>query len=119
MDLFWTGQKNFSEAVRFDMSLLDKAAQTSKDMSALLAETVDYRNTIKDGKKIRDQAYTYLKEAVDKICRCGQFVFRHDEERFRGYRSAHLRDKYLKRKREAKAKEESEPAQPDQKDNGV
>jgi hypothetical protein len=30
----------------------------------------------------------------------------------------HLRDKYLKRKREAKAKEESEPAQPEPKDSG-
>ena len=118
-DLSHLGKKNAAllEAVRFDMSLLDKAAQTSKDMSALLAETIDYRNTVKDGKKIRDQAYTHLKEAVDEICRCGQFVFRHDEERFRGYRSAHLRDKYLKRKREVKAKEESEPAQPEPKDS--
>lgn len=108
-DLSLLGKKNVEllEAVRFDMSLLEKAAQTSSDMSTLLAQTIDYGNTIKGVKKIRDQAYSHLKEAVDEICRCGQFVFRHDKERFRGYRSAHLRDKYLKRKREAKAKEES------------
>ena len=80
-------------------------------MSSLLAETIDYGSMIKDVKKIRDQAYTHVKEAVDEICNCGQFLFRDDKERFRGYCSAHLRDKYLKRKREAKAKEESEPAQ--------
>ncbi len=97
------------EAVRFDMSLLDRAAQMSADMSALLAETVDYGSTIKEVKKIRDQAYTHVKEAVDGICHCGQFVFGDDEERFSGYRSAHLRDKYLKRKREAKAKQAPEP----------
>jgi len=110
-DLSHLGKKNVEllEAVRFDMSLLDKAAQMSKDMSALLAETINYGSTIKGVKKIRDQAYTHLKEAVDEICRCGQFVFRQDEERFRGYRSAHLREKYLERKREAKTKKESKP----------
>ena len=110
-DLSVLGKKNAAllEAVRFDMSLLDKAAQTAAAMSALNAETVNYGSTIKDVKKIRDQAYTHLKEAVDEISRCGQFVFRQDEERFRGYRSTHLREKYLERKREAKTKKESKP----------
>ncbi len=108
-DLSALGEKNAAllEKVRFDMTLLDKATEISDEMAALLAEVTTYRNTANKAKKIRDQAYTHLKEAVDEIRRCGRFVFRDDEERFRGYRSAHLRDKYLKRKREAKSKDHS------------
>ena len=106
-DLIAVGEENAAllEAVGFDMTLLDKAAQTADEMTMLLAEVTTYRNTSNEAKKIRDQSYTHLKEAVDEICRCGQFVFRDNNERFRGYRSGHLRDKYLKRKREAKTKE--------------
>lgn len=105
-DLSVIGKKNTAllEAVCFDKTLLDRAAQTSKDMAELLADVTTYRNSSNDTRKIRDLAYTYLKEAVDEIRRCGQFVFRDDKVRFRGYRSAHLREKYMKRKREAKAK---------------
>jgi|GEM_PF-202203 len=106
------GNAELLEAVRFDMMLLDKADQTSDEMAALLAEVTTYRNTANKAKKIRDQAYTHLKEAVDEIFRCGQFVFRDNKERFRGYRSEHLRGKYLKRKREGRAKEKPEPAGP-------
>ncbi|MCX6580051.1 MAG: hypothetical protein NT166_07690 [Candidatus Aminicenantes bacterium] len=42
-------------------------------------------------KRIRDQAYTYLKEAVDEIRRTGQYVFRRNKERYIGYISMHLR----------------------------
>lgn len=73
---------------------------------------------LKEVKKICDRAYTHLEEAVDEICRCGRFVFWHDEERLSVYRSAHLRDINLERKREAKAKQESQPPHPEQKDPG-
>jgi hypothetical protein len=113
-DLVALGEGNgeLLEAVRFDMTLLDKADQTSNKMAALLAEVTTYRNTAKKTKKIRNQDYTHLKEAMDEIYRCGQFVFRDNKERIRGYRSEHLRGKYLKRKRKGKAKEKPEPVGP-------
>jgi len=101
-DLSVLGKKNAGllEAVRFDKTLLDKAAQTTEAMSGLLADTNAYVRTIKEVKRIRDQAYTHLKEAVDEIRGGGQFVFRKDKDRIRGYRSEYLRRKNLKRRRE-------------------
>ncbi len=101
-DLSVLGKKNAGllEAVRFDMTLLDKAAQTAEAMSGLLSDTNAYIRTVKEVKKIRDQAYTHLKEAVDEIRSAGQYVFRKDKDRSRGYRSEYLRGKNLKRRRE-------------------
>ena len=45
----------------------------------------------KDVKRIRDQAYTHLKEAVDALRRCGQFVFWKNEDRRKGYTSQYNR----------------------------
>jgi hypothetical protein len=95
--------------INFDMTLLDRAAETSTRMRGLLAAANCEREMTNDGKKIRDQAYTHLKEAVDEIYECGQFAFRKDEERRRGYRSNYM---YKRRKRyEGKAPiEDSEPS---------
>lgn len=103
-DLSVLGKKNAGllEAVRFDKTLLDKAAQTAKAMSGLLADTNAYTRTHKEVKKIRDQAYTHLKEAVDEIRDAGQFVFKNHKDRIRGYRSEYLRSKNLKRRRKTK-----------------
>lgn len=87
------------------MTLLDKAAQTSRVMSGLLSDTSAYIRTVKEVKKIRDQAYTHLKEAVDEIRGAGQFVFKRDKDHTRVYRSEYLRSKNLKRRREAKGEE--------------
>ncbi|MCU0289537.1 MAG: hypothetical protein MUF15_24475 [Acidobacteria bacterium] len=92
-DLSHLGKMNrlLLEAIGFDTALLEKAAQTSSDLAALLAKTNAVIGKLCEVKKIRDQAYTYLKEAVDEIRRTGQFVFRHNKERFNGYISQHLR----------------------------
>ena len=44
-------------------------------------------------KLTRDRAYTHLKEAVDAIRECGQFVFWKDEDRRKGYASDYNRKK--------------------------
>ena len=96
--------------INFDMTLLDRAAETSPRMRRLLAKTTTEREEENDGKKIRDRAYTHLKEAVDEIYEYGQFAFRKDDERRRGYRSNYI---YKRRKRyEGKAPiEDSEPSE--------
>ncbi len=99
------GRNNPAElkAVNFDMSLLDKSAQLAKEIANLLASTnleADYSAA----RKIRDQAFTFLKLAVDEICSFGQYLFWKDEGRKKGYSSPHLR---RIRKRRSQSKEES------------
>jgi hypothetical protein len=111
-DLAVIGEDNplLLKKINFDMTLLDRADKTSKRMRRLLAKANCEREKENDGKNIRDRAYTYLKEAVDAIYECGQFAFRKDEERRRGYRSNYM---YKRRKRyEGKAPiEEGEPSE--------
>ncbi len=92
-------------AVNFDLDKLEQAAQVSDELSALLAGVA----TEKKGravKKIRDQAYVYLKEVVDEIKQHGKYVFQDNEERRIGYRSKYLRKMYLKRASQPKPETE-------------
>jgi len=98
------GNRQLLEAIGFDMSLLEKAAQTSTEMASLLARTTTARMEQGQNKKNRDRAYTHLKEAVDEIRRAGQYVFRRDKERYRGYISDHLRQKKIRLSRDLKKK---------------
>lgn len=79
------GHPEYLEAINFDMTLLDKAALMSGEMAALLAVVVGDRAAAGAARKLRDQAYTYLKEAVDEIYGYGQYVFRDNEERRKRY----------------------------------
>ena len=78
------------ELIHFDFELLDKAANLSDETADLLAakKADDEYNT---AKKIRDQAYTYLKRIIQEIYSFGQFVFRHDKKRKQGYASSYYR----------------------------
>ena len=76
--------------INFDTAMIDKAAKTADEMAALLGKATS-EDDDSQAKKIRDQAYTHLKEAVDEIRGCGQYVFWRDEERMRGYGSEYLR----------------------------
>jgi hypothetical protein len=96
--------------ISFDITLLDQAAQKADEMAALLAEATRDRSDYSEVKKIRDQAHTHLKEAVDEICACGQYAFWKDEDRFKGYRSNYLRRIRLKRSAEQAKSEPEEVA---------
>ena len=74
------------DMINFDKTLLDLAANTADEMGSLLASSKaddDDAELV----KIRNKAYTYLKEAVDEVRDCGQFVFWRNRERIKGYRS--------------------------------
>lgn len=76
-------------AIGFDATKLDAAAQLAEDLSAVLA-VANGDDTIEDNaKEMRDKAYTYMKQAVDEIRECGQYVFWRDEDRKKGYVSAY------------------------------
>ena len=84
-------KKEILKNIGFDMTLLDLASQTSDDLSSKYEagswNSEDYLET----KKIRNQAYTHLKEAVDYIREYGRYVFWRTPARLKGYRSDYRR----------------------------
>jgi hypothetical protein len=92
-DLAVLGRTNrvILEAIPFDMSLIEKAAQASFDLSMLLANATRDRMRPNEAKEIRDRAYSRLKEVVDKVRFYGRYVFSGNKERLIGYRSEHMR----------------------------
>jgi hypothetical protein len=89
----------------FNKGLLEQAAEKSRTLGELRAEATVDKVAYRDAKVVRDRAYTHLKEAVDEIRRCGQFVFWKDEDRLAGYSSAYKRQN---RRNAANAKREDE-----------
>jgi len=79
------------KSINFDPGLLDQAAQKSDEMSALLAAATGDRQADSAVKLVRDQAYTHLKQAVDEVRACGQYVFWKNPDRAKGYASEYLR----------------------------
>jgi len=79
------------------MTLLDAAAENAKKLASLLGDVTRDRNDYNEIKRLRDQAFTHLKEAVDEIYGFGQFVFWHDDDRLRGYRSNYFRQLRLRK----------------------
>jgi hypothetical protein len=77
----------------FDFTLLDQAAELCGKLGHLRAEASVDKSAYREQKLIRDQAYTHLMEAISEIRRCGQFVFRKDEDRRRGYASQYKHSK--------------------------
>jgi hypothetical protein len=110
-DLGVLGKKNLQllEAVNFDMSLLDRAVQISKEMAKLLPDVNKERREHPELKKIRDQAYTHLKEAVDQIRSYGKYLFRDNKRRLRGYKSDYIRETKLKQRLKRKKTGANDP----------
>ncbi|WP_103070388.1 hypothetical protein [Aquimarina sediminis] len=77
------------EHINFDVQKLDLAGQLSSEIAKLLAlannATAQNSNIV----KIRNQAYTHLKESVDEIRNAGKYIFRNNPNRFKGYISRH------------------------------
>ena len=96
--------------INFDMSKLDMAAAAASEMAALLGAVTTERAYCSHALKIRNQAYTHLKEAVDEIRSFGQFVFWNDPARYRGYTSEYARRtrKKLESRKNSDDAEESE-----------
>jgi hypothetical protein len=92
-DLATLGKNNQDalQAINFDMSELDKAAEMSDNMADLLAQANGDKFKENEKKIIRDKAYTHLKELVDEVRECGKYVFWRNPDRLRGYASAYHR----------------------------
>ena len=83
-------------AVGFDITLLDSAATTSAEMAALLSQATVDRTGEKAERIIQDKAYIYLKQVLDEVRACGQFVFWRDDARLKGYVSQYFKNRRKK-----------------------
>ena len=92
--------------IGFDLTLLDLAAKKAKELETKYAAASFDREDYLEAKKIRHQAFTYLKEAVDFIREYGRYVFWRNPYRLKGYRSNYLRRIRL---RNTRKKTEPEP----------
>lgn len=92
-DLSVIGRENLAPltVVGLDAKKLDLAANLSKELGAIRADATVDKATVQEQKLIRDKAYTHLKQAVDAVRACGQFVFWKNEDRLRGYASEYNR----------------------------
>jgi hypothetical protein len=81
------------EQTKCDLTLLDKAVALSDNLPGILATANGDKADSSSVKKIRDQAYNYLKIRVDKVRRYGKFVFSEQKDRQVGYLQ-HYRNKH-------------------------
>jgi hypothetical protein len=81
------------EAIYFDATLLNKAAEDADRMGGLLGAVNGEMYVEDEIKVIRDQAFTLTKQVVDEIRKYGRFVFRNDPKIAKSYSSKYSRDK--------------------------
>jgi hypothetical protein len=104
---FGRDHAEFLQAGRFDITLIDRAAGMASEMASLLSAVNSRRAFSSDTLKIRNQAYTYLREAVTELKSHANYLFWRDPVRMKGYTSDYYRKRYLKN-RNKKLQEESE-----------
>ena len=100
------------QAIGFNMNVLKQAAIVSDEMADLLAVATGDRESYREVKVIRDQAYTFLKRAVDEVRACGQYVFWRDQDRLHGYASEYMRESRRKSQAKATAAPDEAPTVP-------
>lgn len=103
------------EAINFDLSLLDRAAETSERMAKVKANKNGRLYFQDDMLVIRNKAYTLLKECVDEVRKYGQFAFADQPNIAQAYASKYRREKkreYLKKCKLNKSDTKNEPSTP-------
>lgn len=88
-------------AIGFNLVRLDDAIEIAEEMSDFLGLANGSRLHANPSVQTRDKAFAYLKEAMDEIRRCGQYVFWRDEARKKGYVSRYMKSKVNKSREKA------------------
>jgi len=83
-------------AVGFDLTTLDTAASLSAELATLYSEVSNIQNEENTERVTRDKAYTYVKQALDEIRNCGQYVFWRNDARLKGYVSQYFKNRRKK-----------------------
>ncbi|WP_421918402.1 hypothetical protein [Marinifilum sp.] len=98
---FGTANPQALTDIGFDNTKLERALELANSMGSLLSSINGERDeNDKPAKEMRDRAYMYLKEAMDKIYEYGKYVFWENDERLEKYSSEYFRQ--LREEREEK-----------------
>lgn len=81
------------EAINFDLKQIDDALELAGSLEALQSETDRERELPAQLKRVRDAAFSYLREAVETLRDYARYVFRNDREQRERYASDYLRAK--------------------------
>jgi hypothetical protein len=106
ISVFGREQIEFPDAVNFNMTALDTAGELSRELASLLGAVNSVRASYSSSLKLRNQAYTYLREAVTELKKHADFIFWRDPARLNGYSSGYIRKRNIKH-RNKKALEEA------------
>ena len=79
------------EKINFDLASLKQPEMTASYVGQLIARSKQDKYDNISARTCRDQAYIYLKQAVDEVRECGKFVFNNNKHRYKGYCSAYFR----------------------------
>ena len=90
------------KSINFDMSLIDRARDMSKEVASVLASHNTDKKKVNESKLHRDKIYTYLKHLVKEVRVCAKYLFHKDEEKLKCYRSDHFHKKYIARRNRIK-----------------
>jgi len=80
-------------AIGFDVTLLDTAASTSAELATLYSQVNVIQTEENTERVIRDKAYVYVKQALDEVRNCGQYVFWRNDARLKGYSSHYYKNR--------------------------
>jgi len=83
-------------SIGFDLTQLDIAAALASEMAEILSEATTDRSEEKAERNIRDKAYTFVKQVLDEVRICGQYVFWRDSARVKGYSSQYFKNRRKK-----------------------
>ncbi|MFH2024465.1 MAG: hypothetical protein ABIK30_01390 [bacterium] len=83
-------------AIGFDVTLLDAAASTSAELATLYSQVNVIQTEENTERVIRDKAYVYVKQALDEVRNCGQYVFWRNDARLKGYSSHYYKNRRKK-----------------------
>jgi hypothetical protein len=97
---FGTAHKDLLEQINFDMSLLDEAAELSACLGNLLGSISTDTDAAAAARIIRDKSYCYLKNVIQVVRACGQYVFRNDKAHLEEYTCPLIPKKVGRRKKE-------------------
>lgn len=100
-DLAILGQRHLDPllAVNFDPARLDRAMQLSNTLGESYARAITDRAGNKEARVLRDRAYTFATQLMSEVSAAGQFAFRKQPDRQRGYFSDYRRQQRRNRNR--------------------
>lgn len=88
------------EQINFDIALLDEAAELSAYLGNLLGSVSTDTDAAAAARIIRDKSYYYLKNVIQAVRACGQYVFRNDKVHLEEYTCPLIPKKVGRRKKE-------------------